>query len=322
MGQDPEMAFTLAFWLVVPGIVGARAFYVIQKWPDDYWPVYDAQGFGALLGAVVNVAEGGLVVYGGLIGSVLGLLLFVRKYRLPLLAVCDLVAPSMMLGLALGRIGCLLNGCCFGSTCHHTWAVTFPPDSPPYEAQVVRGEMFGFRISGDRRAEPVVLGVEAGSPAARGGLAPGDRLARVGPYDVYSTGDAHGALSAVFYKRQPFTIETAAGATIAIPTPPAHRYEHSLEVHPTQIYSTINALLLCLLLLAYDPFRRRDGELFALFLSVYPVTRYLLEEIRTDETSFMGTGLSISQNVSLGLLVAAAALWYTILRRPPGKAFS
>ena len=56
--------------------------------------------------------------------------------------------------------------------------------------------------------------------------------------------------------------------------PPARSH----PVHPTQLYSTIGALLICLLLLAYDPFRRRDGELWALMLTVYAITR-LLEEV-------------------------------------------
>ncbi len=76
------------------------------------------------------MAKGGLVVYGAFFGAVAGVLLFVRKHRLPLLAVCDLVAPSMMLGLAIGRIGCLLNGCCFGAVCDHPWAMRFPAGSP------------------------------------------------------------------------------------------------------------------------------------------------------------------------------------------------
>ncbi len=96
----------------------------------------------------------------------------------------------------------------------------------------------------------------------------------------------------------------------------------SLPVQPTQIYSTIDALLLCLLLLAYAPFRRRDGELFALMMSIYPVTRFLIESLRSDEAAVFGTGMSISQNVSLLLLVCAAAL--VVLHSPPaaGTAFS
>ena len=74
-------------------------------------------------------------------------------------------------------------------------------------------------------------------------------------------------------------------------------------------------------LLAYDPFCRRDGELFALLLTVYPITRFLLEIIRIDESPVWFTGLSISQNVSLGIFLFSAALWAYLLRQPQRRAF-
>ena len=78
-------------------------------------------------------------LYGSLIGGVLGLVAFLIKHKLPLLATLDLVTPSLMLGLAIGRLGCFLNGCCFGGACDLPWAVTFPALSPPHVHQVERG---------------------------------------------------------------------------------------------------------------------------------------------------------------------------------------
>jgi phosphatidylglycerol:prolipoprotein diacylglycerol transferase len=92
--------------------------------------------------------------------------------------------------------------------------------------------------------------------------------------------------------------------------------QRSLAVHPTQLYSTINALVLLALLLAYEPFRRRDGELTALLFTLYPVTRFLLEQIRVDEPPLSTTGLSISQNISLLVLAAVACGWVWLLRQP------
>ena len=80
--------------MILPGIVGARAFYVTEYWSEQYWPVYVQNGLAALLGAVVNVANGGLVVYGAFLGGVAGLPLFRRKYRVPLLATADLIGPQ------------------------------------------------------------------------------------------------------------------------------------------------------------------------------------------------------------------------------------
>ena len=94
------------------------------------------------------------------------------------------------------------------------------------------------------------------------------------------------------------------------------RPERSLRIHPTQVYSAINALLLCLFLLAYYPYRRRDGEVFALMLTLYPIARFLLEIIRVDES-----GLSHAQMTSIGFIVGVTAMWFYILRRPLGTVF-
>jgi phosphatidylglycerol:prolipoprotein diacylglycerol transferase len=94
--------------------------------------------------------------------------------------------------------------------------------------------------------------------------------------------------------------------------------ERSRPVHPTQIYSAIDAGLLGWLLWSYFPFRRRDGQCIALLLTIHPITRFLLEVIRTDEPAVFGTGLSISQNISIVLLGCAAALWWYVSRQPAG----
>ena len=120
--------------MILPAIVGA-GFYVTEYWFEQYWPIYGREGLAALLGAVVNMARGGLVIYGGFFGGVLGLLAFYRKYRVPLLATADLVAPSLMLGLAIGRIGCLLNGCCYGGRAICPGRSLSPPTAPPTPAR-------------------------------------------------------------------------------------------------------------------------------------------------------------------------------------------
>ena len=159
VGVSSDLVLSLAFWMILPAIVGARAFYVTEYWFEQYWPVYGEKGLAALLLAVVNVANGGLVIYGGFFGGVAGLVAFFWKYRVPLLATADLVAPSLMLGLAIGRIGCLLNGCCYGGACEWRWSVTFPAGSPAYVSQVDRGVMYGFTLGGNPKAAPIVRSV-------------------------------------------------------------------------------------------------------------------------------------------------------------------
>jgi len=324
--QDPDIILSALFWLLIPGILGARAFYVIEYWEDQFWPAFAEGGLAALLGAVVNIAEGGLVVYGSIIGGTIGLIVFARRCKVPMLPLFDLLAPSLMLGLAIGRIGCLLNGCCYGGLCEQPWAVTFPRSeppsySPPYRAQVERGLMYGFAITGNPKRPPVVLWVKPDSPVEKAGLAVKDRITAINKYETPVAGVAHWALAEAFEKRWLLEIERAGAAPVVLPA--AEVPPRSLPVHPTQVYSALNALLLCLVLLAYDRYAaRRDGEVLALLMTLYPIARFILEVIRTDESALFFTGLSISQNVSLLVLLGTAVMWYYILRQPTGRTWT
>ena len=126
--------------------------------------------------------------------------------------------------------------------------------------------------------------------------------------------DLETAQAVMRYVNRQLAIETADGETYewAIEQLP----QRSLPVHPTQLYSAMNAFSLCLVLVAWFPFRRRDGEILALMLTLYPISRFVLEAIRTDEGGRFGTGLTISQIVSLAMLLAAAGLWVYLQRFP------
>jgi phosphatidylglycerol:prolipoprotein diacylglycerol transferase len=312
VGLDSETILSLAFYAFLGGILGARLFYIIE-----YWPQFRRESIAATLAAAINVTEGGLVVYGSLLGGLATGLWFVRRRRLPPLAMADLIAPSLLLGLALGRIGCLLNGCCHGGVCHQEpWGITFPAGSPPYVHQRSLGQLHGFRIAKDRATgRAMVDEVEPQSPAALAGLSRGTVLRSVQGKPADSFEAARKLLSAA---PPELTLETERGrAVITLPGLP----ERSRPVQPTQIYSAINAALICLLLWSYYPFRRRDGEVFALLLTVYPITRFLLEIIRRDEPGQFGTSLTISQWMSLLLVIAGVVLWVHLLRQPRGTAF-
>ncbi|MGD0516223.1 MAG: prolipoprotein diacylglyceryl transferase family protein [Thermoguttaceae bacterium] len=317
IGLDPDLIYTLVLWMVIPGIIAGRLFYVVEYWSTQYRPVYSGW---ALAGAVLNIAQGGLVVYGAFLGGVLGLFIIAKKLRLPLLALADLFSPGMMLGLAIGRIGCLMTGCCYGGECHLPWAITFPPGSPVYESQIERGRMYGFSLSANPNAAPILLAVDPDSPAGRAGLKSGERLQKIDGQSVASAGMAYAYLRENFKNQEPLTIEASDGPAVVLS--PAEIHRRSLPVHPTQIYSTIDAILICLLLLAAEPFLRRDGDIFALMISIYAVTRFLIEILRSDEAAVSGTGMSISQNISLALLILVVGLWFYILHRPKGKALS
>ena len=109
------------------------------------------------------------------------------------------------------------------------------------------------------------------------------------------------------------SLELSEGTILRLSLP--ERPARSRPIHPTQIYSSINAGLICLLALAVFPYRRRHGQILAIVLTVYAATRFLLEIIRTDEGSFMAD-LTISQNVSLWMAIGMVGLWWYILRQP------
>jgi phosphatidylglycerol---prolipoprotein diacylglyceryl transferase len=338
VGVSPDLIYSAIFWMVAGGILGARIFYVAQYWTKDYWPIYELHGLAPLLWATVNVSGGGLVVYGGFLGGMIGLFLFIRKYRVPLLPLMDLLAPSMMLGLAFGRIGCLLNGCCFGGVCDHGPAIYFPASypadktqiteplnnslilTPAYESQIELGQFYGFAVSSNENSEPKIVQVEKGSKADDAGLKAGQSIKKLDGDEVQYAGQVHERLRTLFYEQRPLRIVTDDGRSITLPAldPLPSR---SLPVHPAQIYSSIDAFLILLLLMAYAPFRRRDGELFALMATIYPVSRFLMEILRNDEALLRGLGMTISQTISLLILLGTACLWYYISRQPKGFAF-
>ena len=151
---SPDVIISMAFGLFICGIIGARLFFVIEYWDTKF--KFDS--WQKTIFEVLKFTEGGLVVYGSLIGGTLAFLVFTIRRGLSPLAMADLIAPSFMAGLALGRIGCLLNGCCYGGESDQPWAVTFPPESAPYMEQVVAGKMFGFSLAErDGKDSPPVI---------------------------------------------------------------------------------------------------------------------------------------------------------------------
>jgi phosphatidylglycerol:prolipoprotein diacylglycerol transferase len=322
MGLDPEVIYSLGFWMFLLGIIGARLFYVVEYWATQF----QKPTLGETVLAIINVAQGGLVVYGSAFGAGLALLLFVRKHRLPGLALADLIAPSLMVGLAFGRIGCFLNGCCYGGLCTLPWAVEFPAGSPPHVRQVEQGLAYGLELSSEpasqqQKSAAIINKVTPDSSASKQGVNVGDRILSIDGREVHGAREVAPRLWEDFSAGKPIAMllqHDSQPPQLVRLTPEPSLLEYSLPVHPAQLYSTLDAALICLFLLAYYPFRRRDGELLALLFTIYPVTRYLIEIIRTDEAGMFGTQLSISQIVSLLVLAAVAAFWIYLLRRPRG----
>lgn len=235
LGFDADTILAVGMEIFLWGLVGARLFYVIE-YRGNFFP--PGRSLWAALPDILNLAAGGLVVFGALPTAALAAWRFAARRGLSLLDLADCIAPGLLVGLALGRMGCFLNGCCYGGPCDLPWAVQFPPHSPPWLDQ-----------------------------AARGLLPPGTTA-------------------------------------------------WSLPVHPAQLYAAVDAAILAGLAVAFTPLARRPGEVFALVLTLHPISRLLLEAIRVDEPPALGTPLSISQVISIGLLLLAGILWWWLSRQP------
>jgi len=248
--------------------------------------------------------------------------LFAYLHRLPILRLADVIAPSMVIGLAIGRIGCLLNGCCYGGICEEgAISIRFPKYSsprlrtlsPPYADQLTSGNLHGIRM-GESAGQPIVRAVEPESSAAASGIPTGATIRSINGVSVSSLEHAREEMFAMLPNSPHLSIETSNGRAYqwSIGKFP----DHSLPVHPTQLYSSVNAFLLFAVLWFLFPLRTADGVIFGVVLTAYPVTRFLLEIIRSDESGHFGTALTISQILSLLTLILMIGYWWYVSRQP------
>jgi phosphatidylglycerol:prolipoprotein diacylglycerol transferase len=192
-GLAPERFQDLAIVLFVSGIIGARILYMIQ-----FANQFPNQNLWALLGAFFQIWKGGIIFYGSALGGAIGYGLFywfvLRRLNVSGWRLADAVAPLLCLGLAIGRIGCYLNGCCWGQVaCEECAPVPLGaahfPLLPAHARDQLVGEKglqtsTGFTLGPTPRGavddpRSVVRAVEPGSAAAAAGLKPGDQIVKV-----------------------------------------------------------------------------------------------------------------------------------------------
>lgn len=324
---------SLIVWCVIFGLIGARLFYVLEY--RESMIVTGANGIISLratLWKILNLTEGGLVVYGSLFGGAAAAIFWIVKRKLPLLANCDAIIPAVVLGMAIGRLGCLMNGCCYGEICLPNHGITFPPMSPAHCEQLQRGEVdvSGLFFDFSRRAdcsEVVILKSQQESIHA------GEKLCAVEWEDrmlpIRSPYEAAEILceASKYASMLEAEIQDANGITrrekLLLSAP------RVLSVYPTQLYSaamllTICGILLCVPFLRIPFFSQRDGKVLdgavlATFLLLEPPSRFVLEMFRADEKDFFSTGMTVSQNVSVILGVIGIALAIYIVRKSPNK---
>ena len=104
-GVDGEIIMDLAIWVIPSAIIGARLYYVLFQW--DYYVLNPA--------SIIAIWEGGLAIHGGLIGALIAGYFYLRKKKQSFFLLADIIAPSIILGQALGRWGNFINQEAYGS---------------------------------------------------------------------------------------------------------------------------------------------------------------------------------------------------------------
>jgi phosphatidylglycerol:prolipoprotein diacylglycerol transferase len=281
-GEDPEKIAVCGILALLGGIAGARIAYVIQHWSDEFAYVPHP------IRAVLDISSGGLIYYGGVVMVILLVVGYLLTRKLPVRRYLDFMAISLMVGLAFGRVGCLLNGCCFGGLCSDGWplGMRFPMYSKPL-----------VRLSGGN-----------------------------GPYSP--TEDTTPAYAHQMHQglvHPDAALLDAAGELI----PPGEFDDHqvqvaeasySLPVQPAQALGIANALIIAGVLWGFYRLRRREGQVFAAMLILYPITRFVLEDIRADNLHDLTAGLLTHNQYTSILTILIGVALLAVLHKLPASA--
>ena len=281
--KDPQHITNAALYSLIAGVIGARIFFVVH---------YFDQFRGDPLG-VFAIWKGGLELLGGVLLAIAVILLYIRYHKLPLRHYLDVLAVGLMAALIFGRIGCFLNGCCYGKPTDLPWGVRFPYGSFAYRSQIepnpernraephldLPDEYFGY-FSPDREYDP--------------GLKPKGYLTPKQQDEV------------------------------------THGQYRCLPVHPTQLYTSAAAGLCTLILYGVwrrsqkaeragkYPFLTKPGSIFSLMFILYGMMRFCIELLRDDNPFEVGM-LTVSQLIGIGLALLGASLmaFFTCVRPEP-----
>ena len=286
---DPQLITNAALYSLVGGVIGARIFFVVH-----YFDRFRASPI-----EVFFIWQGGLELLGGVIAAI-GIIFFYLVYhKLPIRRYLDVLAIGLMLTLVFGRIGCTLNGCCYGRPTDLPWGIRFPYNSFAYFSQV--------NPDPDRhRSEPHL------------------RL----PDDYFTTMDENGIR--YLKPKEDLTDDQRNEVT--------RGQYRCLPVHPTQLYSSGLAALWCFVLFMFrkraekagaaQNSRRlfaKPGGTFALMFIIYGMSRFLIELLRDDnpfEYAWWAVykGGTVSQNLGIYMIVFGVALMILFQTMKPSVA--
>lgn len=270
---NPQYITNAALYSLIAGVVGARLFYVIH---------YFDQFQGRLL-SVFAIWKGGLELLGGVLSAIVVIGFYCRYHKLPVRRYLDILAIALMLALVFGRIGCFLNGCCFGKPTNLLWAVRFPYGSYAYNSQI-------YPNPERHRYQPQLKLPEE----------------FFGYY--YEDGKK-------FYGLKPYADLTEEQKYMVDKGPCS-----CLAVHPTQLYSSVKGAVLAFILYLFwrrnqkaekSKGRRKlftkPGCTFGLMFIIYGISRFFMEFLR-DDNPFEFDSLTISQNIGIAMVILGVLL--------------
>lgn len=328
-GVAPEHIQDLTIWLFIGGLIGARITYL--KFEKN-------MSLSEMVQEFYRIWDGGIVLYGSVIGALIGYVFayffIFRKYKLSTRKLADIIAPAIAVGLCLGRFGCFLNGCCYGQVACPTclvYPVQFPLSAPAREGLVEQGYQTpaGFTVASDRD-QPRDYGarverVDPASAAGKVGLRDGDLIVKVNDCVIEEKDVEEGGRLLHLTPADVLTRclvyhwprgETALTLTVKHGKDEQEQKLETIEprtlgLHPTQLYEVISMFLMFLLLTAYYPLRKHEGQVIAVLMVGYGIHRYLNELLRDDPRP-----KGFESYTSVFLVVAGIALWVYLQTRP------
>ena len=269
---NPQHITNAALYSLIGGVIGARLFYVIHYFDSYRYNLFD----------IFKVWKGGLELLGGVVVAIAVILFYLKYHQLPIRRYLDILAIGLMLALVFGRIGCFLNGCCFGKPTDFSLAVRFPYHSYAYYNQV--------NPNLERnRSEP--------------------HLKLPDEYFYYMNEQGFGELKSFNELSVQQQKEVLDGKYRCLP------------VHPTQLYSSASAATICLILFLFwkraekNPtgFLTQPGSTFSLMFILYGIMRLNIEFLRDDnpfEYAWWAVykGGTVSQNISIYMMILGIIL--------------
>jgi phosphatidylglycerol:prolipoprotein diacylglycerol transferase len=283
IASPPQFITNAALYALIAGVVGSRIFYVMHHFEQ----------FEGRLLSVFAIWQGGLEFLGGVFLATVVLVFYMRHHKLPVRQYLDIIAICLMLAAGFGRIGCFLNGCCFGKPINLPWAVRFPYGSYSYCNQI--------------NPDP-----------ARKRFQPYMEL----PPEFFHSFDKNNVR---YSELKPYEELTEEQRKLV-------KSEYRcLPVHPTQLYESAalfgNSILLYLFWRRSQRAAKRKGSeglftkagsTFALTFILYGISRFSIEFLR-DDNPFEFDSLTISQNISAILMVFGIILMIILAKIKPDK---